>query len=448
MLIVHYKVAIIATALLNPSWAAIRGQGKGRGNNNKNKLQQQQQSSFFEEIEETIEESSIECNVYLAMHTPLLGDDAIGGEVEDDDAEDLLQCITDDEHIYEIEGLDDSEKRRITNEVTEGRRGKSGHRYAFPGATKKKRKGRGSGGGGGRGKRDEGTDNNVLEIPSRRSGNGRRHQALNISPKQTSNTRQLYRTNGISSILLLRIEAADASTTCTHQDCAARTFGGYDSNGVLDDSMNLITQIDDCSYGKLKFVLPEYNSLYPNLINGTATIYLPDKNVTDVHHGTVLDWALEVAPSVVGDLGMYDHIMVYMPPGVAMGGAAAWGQVGWKYSWYHDGYSLMTGIHLHELGHNFGLGHSTGGETCYMAYGGGDVSLCLSLFVLYRCITQTHTFILIIYIPPSYHRPESATTPPSLTGSGGIASSIKRSIRCLHHQSSLSWLALLTMMRQ
>ena len=362
-----HKVAIIATAFLsmsNPSWAAIRGQGKGRGNN-KNKKLQQPQSSFFEEIEETIEESSIECNVYLAMHTPLnrlLGDK---GEGEDDvDTEDLLQCITDDEHIYEIEGLDDSEKRRITNEVTEGRRGKSGHRYAFPGATKKKRKGRGSGLG--RGKRDEGTDNNILEIPSRRSGNGRRHQAMNISPKQTSNTRQLYRTSGISSILLLRIEAADASTTCTHQDCAARTFGGYDSNGILDDSMNLITQIDDCSYGKLKFVLPEYNLLYPNLINGTATIYLPDKNATDVHHGTVLDWALEVAPSVVGDLGMYDHIMVYMPPGVAMGGAAAWGQVGWKYSWYHDGYSLMTGIHLHELGHNFGLGHSTGGETCYI----------------------------------------------------------------------------------
>ena len=56
------------------------------------------------------------------------------------------------------------------------------------------------------------------------------------------------------------------------------------------------------------------------------------------------------APAAVGSLDRYDHVMIYMPPGVDMGAAAGFGYVGGKYTWYRDGYHLATGIQLHELG--------------------------------------------------------------------------------------------------
>ena len=47
-----------------------------------------------------------------------------------------------------------------------------------------------------------------------------------------------------------------------------------------------------------------------------------------------------------------------------------------------DSYSLATGVQLHELGHNLGLGHAGeddagyGDSSCYMGYGGGDTRMC------------------------------------------------------------------------
>lgn len=365
MMIVH-KVAISTIlSMVIPSYSVSPPLRAGRDNSKlqgsrvkgKNPLPSSTTALFEDEVsdatsESDVDEETIECDVYLAMGSriprSLLEEENNDVDYDNyDDVEDLLQCITDDQHIYEIEGLDPAEKERVTQEVTTlassaGGEGSS-HRYSFPAA--KKTLGRGSGA------------RNVLEIPPRRG----KYQANNIISKgrgrgkrgsMEANSRNLViRHSGVSSILLLRVEALDASTSCSQQDCAARTFGGYDSNGVLDTSMNLITQLDDCSYGKLNFVLPEYDANYPTLINGTATVYV-DQNVTDVHHGTVLDWALASSQSnsVVKTLDNYDHIMVYMPPGVSMNGAAAWGSVGGKYSWYHDSYSLMTGIHLHELG--------------------------------------------------------------------------------------------------
>lgn len=323
-------------------------------------------------------------------------------------APEILHCILDDDddtndgsapHILEIEGLDESELQRLKDEVTasgysgkytvddDGSSRSRNHRYAFPGATVKKKKGNGTS------KNKE--EANVLSVPGRGPGSkvggttshkyqankvDKHHHPPNVANGYESNhrrqllkrvrgsntatndpTRNLaIRKTGISTVLLLRIEAPDASTSCSHQDCAAHTFGGYDSSGVLDD-MNMVSQSKDCSWGKFQFVPPNQDTmmvnnhpnfnadLYPDLINGTATITFTE-NVVGVHHGTVLDWAIAAAPSLVGSLGQYDHVMVFMPPGVAMGGAAAWGYVGWKYSWYADGYSLETGVQLHELG--------------------------------------------------------------------------------------------------
>lgn len=115
--------------------------------------------------------------------------------------------------------------------------------------------------------------------------------------------------------------------------------------------MNLVSQTNDCSYGKLQYVPPAYDPLYPGLINGTATVTLNETQLVDgTSHGTVLDWTLAAAPEVVGPLDQYDHVMILMPGEVNFGGAAAFGYVGWKYTWYLGGYGIMTGIQMHELG--------------------------------------------------------------------------------------------------
>ena len=178
-------------------------------------------------------------------------------------------------------------------------------------------------------------DANVLEVPPRR-GHGRKYQAVNLprnnpsnpnsnpanqnESNESTNRKLAIRQQGISTVLLLRIEAPDSSTTCSHQDCAAHTFGGVDSNGELDD-MNLASQTNDCSYGKLQYLPAPDNALYPGLINGTATVVFTNhtiqdesgenitvaQNVTGVNHGTVLDWAIAAADEVVGNLDQYDH---------------------------------------------------------------------------------------------------------------------------------------------
>ena len=244
-------------------------------------------------------------------------------ELDDDDdanenAGNLLHCITSDEHIYEIQGLDPAEKQRLSNEVSVAD-GKP-HRYAFPGSKKTK----GS-------KSKPGT---ILSVPAR--GRNKKYQAINIaSSSETANSRHrklVIRHEGNSTVLLLRVEALDAATTCSHQDCAANVFGGH--NGEFDD-FNMVTQISDCSYTKLRFQPPADGNgdlaTYPGLINGTATIVLPS-NVTGVNHGTVLDMVIAAAAPVVGPIDQYDHVMVFMPPGVDMGVGAAWGFVPGRYT--------------------------------------------------------------------------------------------------------------------
>ena len=285
----------------------------------------QNPTSLFENDDDA---SIIECDVHLAMHSPPPHAQGRGhgppglDELDDDDDDDenagnLLHCITSDEHIYEIQGLDPAETKRLSDEVSVD--GKP-HRYAFPGSTKTK----------------DAKSGTILSVPAR--GRNKKYQAINIaSSSETANSRHrnlVIRHEGNSTVLLLRVEALDSATTCSHQDCAANVFGGYYENGEFDD-FNMVTQISDCSYTKLRFQPPADGNgdlaTYPGLINGTATIVLPS-NVTGVNHGVVLDMVIAASAPVVGPIDQYDHVMVFMPPGVNMGVGAAWGQVPGRYT--------------------------------------------------------------------------------------------------------------------
>lgn len=76
--------------------------------------------------------------------------------------------------------------------------------------------------------------------------------------------------------------------------------------------------------------------------NFDQTIML-NQTVAGVSHGTVLSWARETTPLYAGPLDSYDHVMYFMPPGVAFNGAAAFGYMPGRETWYMDSYSLKTG---------------------------------------------------------------------------------------------------------
>jgi hypothetical protein len=68
-----------------------------------------------------------------------------------------------------------------------------------------------------------------------------------------------------------------------------------------------------------------------------------NQTVSGVSHGTVLGWLRTITPLYAGDLDNYDHVMYFMPPNVVFNGAAAFGYMPGKETWYHDDYSLYTG---------------------------------------------------------------------------------------------------------
>eukprot|EP00804_Cyclotella_cryptica_P007729 CCRYP_001349-RA/>CCRYP_001349-RA protein AED:0.03 eAED:0.03 QI:702/0.83/0.76/1/0.83/0.84/13/138/1465 len=312
--------------------------------------------------------TGIECEVQLAVGQTIEGDGL---------PQEILHCNLDEPDdqgniLYEIKGLEDDEFQQIKSKVMSG----GHHRYEFLGATR-------SNGRPAHANLFGGSSATTQSINVPKLNNGKA-QAIEKENRQGVDNgkghRSLYKLQGVSNVLAVRVVALDSSTSHSLNDCRAHTFGGYDDAGVLDD-MNMKSQINACSYGKLKFVEPESNPAYPGVVGGVVTVTL-NQNVVGISHGTVLGWLRTQTPLFAGPLDAYDHVMYFMPPGVDFGGAAAFGYVPGRETWYLDSYSLATGVQLHELGHNLGLGHAGedgagyGDGSCYMGYGGGDVKMC------------------------------------------------------------------------
>lgn len=194
---------------------------------------------------------------------------AVGQIEEEGSPEEILHCGFDEPDdlgylLYEIKGLEDDEFLRIKNTVmTSG-----STRYEFPGATRTK------------GKPTHAASlfggkspaiSQAIHVP--KSTNGK-PQAIEKGKGQDKDKigkghRDLYNLQGVSTVLAVRIIALDAQTTSSVNDCRVHTFGGYDDSGLLDD-MNMKSQIDACSYGKLKFVEPEDNPTYPDVVGGVV----------------------------------------------------------------------------------------------------------------------------------------------------------------------------------
>ena len=280
--------------------------------------------------------SSVECTVHFAVGHLAADND---GVEESDEPQEILHCLLDrpDEHgslVYEIQGLEENEFSHIRDVVSKGDKV---HRFEFPSATKSHGMPAHADFVGGKvqtatsqaihvGKSV--TNPKFQAVEKLGSGNGWENR--NENKESSRHHRSLAKRQGMSTVLVVRTKAIDGETSCSRNNCRVRTFGGIDDDGILDD-MNMQSQIDACSYGKMKFVAPDDNTAYPAVQGGVVTVELTQA-VIGISHGTVLDWLLAETPNYAGDLGNYDHVMFFMPEGVVFGSAAAFGYVNGKYT--------------------------------------------------------------------------------------------------------------------
>jgi len=135
--------------------------------------------------------------------------------------------------------------------------------------------------------------------------------APKLAQKTFEHNRRLS-TTGHRSVLVVRVEANDASTSANEADLARKVFGLGDSSGETD-LFNLSSGFAQCSYDKLTFG-PANDSVGTN---GVYSVSIGSAVVGQTF-GSVRNVVLDKLRTDFGnnDLNaLYDHIMICMPPG-------------------------------------------------------------------------------------------------------------------------------------
>lgn len=148
---------------------------------------------------------------------------------------------------------------------------------------------------------------------------------------------------GTKTLLVVRIEAQDASTTSSELVLSDKIFGSG------SDQHNLKSQYAKCSYNELVF---EKATDAGGLINnGVYTLNLPDTVISGVDNGIIRTAALDQG-AVEFDKSLEhvaDYTMLCLPPGTT-GGWIAYAYVNWFLSVYNDQWCTYPSAQLHEIG--------------------------------------------------------------------------------------------------
>ena len=140
------------------------------------------------------------------------------------------------------------------------------------------------------------------------------------------NSRRLtVRKSGTSTVLVIRVSAADHKPSLTAKQLSNRIFG---TDG---DQVNLVSVYDSCSAGKLKFI-PATGA---NIVNGVGEIEL-NQNVDGMRSIDVDNLVVAAGNAKFGALSIkYDHVMLCFPPGTN-GDWLAYAYLNWYRSSYND----------------------------------------------------------------------------------------------------------------
>ena len=161
-----------------------------------------------------------------------------------------------------------------------------------------------------------------------------------IDPSDTQWNRKLATV--VKKVLVLRIQAADSSTTSSETQLTDDIFG------TAGDPVNLKSQFNQCSYGQLQFEPVTTNSLIGS--DGVYTVTLPSTNVIGAADGPIVSAAINKAAAELGTLtNIADHVMVCIPPGTT-GGWIAYAYVNHWLSVYNNAWCGYPSGLMHEIG--------------------------------------------------------------------------------------------------
>ena len=180
---------------------------------------------------------------------------------------------------------------------------------------------------------------------------GRRNQGSNggakasglrsLDPSDTLWNRKLA--NVVKKVLVLRIQAADSSTTASETQLSDDIFG------AAGDPVNLKSQYNQCSYSQLQFEATTSNALVGS--DGVYTVTLPTTNVTGANDNPIAWAAVNKAATELGTAltNIANHVIVCMPPGTS-GGWIAYAYVNHWMSVYNNAWCGYPSGLMHEIG--------------------------------------------------------------------------------------------------
>lgn len=201
------------------------------------------------------------------------------------------------------------------------------------------------------------------------------------------------KTHGNKTILVLLVTSPDGQVELSKEQLSERIF-------AIGDNVPRRTvtgQYSDCSYGQLKFLPAQGNGV----VNGVAEITIAF-NVTEVDPSFL---EVVVAEQAEADLGIasgtlddnFDHIMFVLPRGSRRMYSIKWiayAYIGRKRSIFNNINAGYLTVVMHELGHNFGLQHSSEHRNPYGDKSGIMGASFASIDTPYKCFNGHKNYLL------------------------------------------------------
>jgi hypothetical protein len=197
-----------------------------------------------------------------------------------------------------------------------------------------------------------------------------------VTNDDNSNRRQrrLAPSIGESAVLVLRVTYQGTGPSLSAEDLASSVFGlGNRPPG----SLNLASQIEACSFGKLVFA----SAVGDGIVDGVAEISIDDQVSGDFSVRTLQNLAVGKANAQFGTLSnKYEHVIVVVPETDSLkynGGAfLAYAFLRGYISVFSDQWAGRITALAHEIGHNINLYHAGtssdgleyGDESGYMGF--------------------------------------------------------------------------------
>lgn len=164
-------------------------------------------------------------------------------------------------------------------------------------------------------------------------------------------------TTGTKTLGVVRISTTDAQPMFS----AAQLEDGIFGNGLKNDGVTVVSQYEECSFGKLKWGKTR-EGVVDIKVNQSIKSF---KSASDLVTAVQKQIKAERGISTVASLG--DKVLMCLPPGTGSWAASA-GVGHWRAQFNNEWCLSLTGL-VHELGHTMSLGHSAEDGIEY-----GDVS--------------------------------------------------------------------------